>query len=111
MVRREVSKGFVFRMQYILCTQNYYEGFFEKIKNEGDVFWVVAPCSLVEVNQHFKGAFCLHHQGDHPHVEAASTSETSVTWRNNPEDSHLHTRCHESLKSHIIKNDSCLWKF
>jgi hypothetical protein len=26
--------------------------------------WVVAPCSLVEVCQHFRGPCCLHHQGD-----------------------------------------------
>jgi hypothetical protein len=40
-------------------------------------------------------------------MEAASTSETPVnvyqtTRRNNPEDSHLHSRCCENLKSHII---------
>jgi hypothetical protein len=40
-------------------------------------------------------------------MEAASTSETSVnsyqtTWRNNPEDSHLHTRRRENLKFHVI---------
>jgi hypothetical protein len=28
------------------------------------VFWVVAPCSLVEVYQHFRGPCCLHHQGN-----------------------------------------------
>jgi hypothetical protein len=28
------------------------------------VFWVVAPCSLVEVYQRFGGPCCLHHQGD-----------------------------------------------
>jgi hypothetical protein len=28
------------------------------------VFWVVAPYSLVEVQQRFKGPCCLHHQGD-----------------------------------------------
>jgi hypothetical protein len=38
-------------------------------------------------------------------IEAASTSKTSVnfyqtTWRNIPEDSHLHTHCCENLKSH-----------
>jgi hypothetical protein len=37
-------------------------------------------------------------------MEAASTSETSVkpqtTRRYNPEDSHLHTRRRENLKSH-----------
>jgi hypothetical protein len=83
------------------------------------VFWVVAPCSLVEVYQRFRGAFCLHHPGDHrPDVreerkelvrfqvltavvviialmmEAASTSETMVnfyrtTRRNTLEDSRL----------------------
>jgi hypothetical protein len=30
------------------------------------VFWVVASCSLVEVYWHFRGACCLHHQGDCP---------------------------------------------
>jgi hypothetical protein len=40
-------------------------------------------------------------------MDAASTSETSVnfyqtTRRNIPEDSHLHTRCRENLKSHLI---------
>jgi hypothetical protein len=30
------------------------------------VFWVVAPCSLVEVYQRFRGICCLHHQGDEP---------------------------------------------
>jgi hypothetical protein len=48
------------------------------------VFWVVAPCSLVEVYQ----LIALM-------MEAASTSETSVNfhqtaWCNNPEDSRLH---------------------
>jgi hypothetical protein len=27
------------------------------------VFWVVAPCSLVEVYQRFRGPCCLHHPG------------------------------------------------
>jgi hypothetical protein len=30
------------------------------------VFWVVAPCSLVEVYQRFRGPCCLQHQGDRP---------------------------------------------
>jgi hypothetical protein len=38
-------------------------------------------------------------------MEAASTSEMSVnvyqnTWHSNPEDSHIHTCCHENLKSY-----------
>jgi hypothetical protein len=27
------------------------------------VFWDVAPCILVENDQHFKSVYCLHHQG------------------------------------------------
>jgi hypothetical protein len=58
------------------------------------VFWVVQPCSLVEVYQHFRGPGCLHHQGTET-MEAARAAETLVnfyqtTWRYNPEDSHLH---------------------
>jgi hypothetical protein len=58
------------------------------------VFWVVAPCSLIVLIALM--------------VDAASTSETSVnfyqtTLRNNPENSHLHTRRHENLKSHSVQ--------
>jgi hypothetical protein len=28
------------------------------------VLWVVALCCLVDVNMHFRGICCLHHQGD-----------------------------------------------
>jgi hypothetical protein len=45
------------------------------------VFWVVAPCSLVEVHRRFRRACCLHHQGDRPDYQ--------TTRRNNPEESHL----------------------
>jgi hypothetical protein len=44
------------------------------------VFWVVAPCSLVEVYQRFRGPCCLHHQGDR----------------------HLRTHRCENLKSYFI---------
>jgi hypothetical protein len=27
-------------------------------------FWDVAPCSLVDIDRRFTGAYCLHHQGD-----------------------------------------------
>jgi hypothetical protein len=50
------------------------------------VFWVVAPCVLVEVYQRFSGIALM--------MEAARTSETLVnfyqnTRRYNPDDSHL----------------------
>jgi hypothetical protein len=59
------------------------------------VFWVVAPCSLVEV---YSSVVTLM-------MEAAGTSEVSVNfhqtaWRNNPEDIHIHTHHCENLKSH-----------
>jgi hypothetical protein len=28
------------------------------------VFWDVAQCSLAEIDQCFRGAYCLHQQGD-----------------------------------------------
>jgi hypothetical protein len=65
------------------------------------VFWVVAPCSLVKVYRRFGGSsFNIALM-----MEAAVTSEKSVnfyqtTRGNNPEDSHLHTRRRENLKSH-----------
>jgi hypothetical protein len=59
------------------------------------VFWVVASCSLLEVCRRFALM-----------MEAVSTSEIWVNIyqtirRNNPEDSHLHTRSRENLKSHL----------
>jgi hypothetical protein len=69
------------------------------------VFWVVAPCSLVEVYQRFRVPCCLHHQGDNK--EAARNSETLInfyqtTRSHNPEeDSHLHTHRRENLKSYL----------
>jgi hypothetical protein len=63
------------------------------------VFWVVAPCSLVEVYQHFRGTCCFQHQGD----EVASTCEMLVnfhqnTWHYNSEDSHFHAHHHKNLR-------------
>jgi hypothetical protein len=45
------------------------------------VFWVVAPCSLVEVYQRFRGPYCLHHQGD--------------------KDRHLRTHRRKNLRSYL----------
>jgi hypothetical protein len=38
------------------------------------VFWVVAPSSLVEGYQRFRGPCCLHHQGD----DRATTQKTAI---------------------------------
>jgi hypothetical protein len=42
------------------------------------VFWDVAPCSQVDVDRRFRGAYCLHHQGVALIMEAVCTSETSI---------------------------------
>jgi hypothetical protein len=64
-----------------------------KLQNFGNpsirVFWDVALCHLVVVDRRFRGAYCLHHQGDDDRaliMEVVSTPETSVytnesTWR------------------------------
>jgi hypothetical protein len=68
------------------------------------VFWVVAPCSLVEVYRSQVLAASIIRAIIVLMMEAARTSETLVnfyqtTQRYNPEDSHLHTHCCENLKS------------
>jgi hypothetical protein len=46
-------------------------------EHEDDLFWDVAPCSLVEIDQCFRGAYCLHHQGyytvQHPRKQSSSS--------------------------------------
>jgi hypothetical protein len=60
-----------------------------------DVFWVVAPCSLVEVYRRFTGVpSIIRAMINALLMEAESTTETSVnfyktTLHNNSEDSHL----------------------
>jgi hypothetical protein len=64
------------------------------------VFWVVTPCSLVEVYQRFRGPCCLHHQGDSSFETLVNFYQT--TWRYNPEDRHLRTNRRENLKSYQL---------
>jgi hypothetical protein len=56
------------------------------------VFWDVLQCSQVDVDRRFSGAYCLHHQADDVYL---------TTRQYIPEDSKLHTRSRENLKSHI----------
>jgi hypothetical protein len=71
-------------------------------------FWDTASCNLEEVHRHFRGAYCLHHQGDQVSIiialmmEAVSTSEMLVNfyetgWCNIPEGC-LH--CHHEAETH-----------
>jgi hypothetical protein len=83
-------------------------------------FWDIAPCSLIEVDRHFRGAYCLHHQGDdirdyttqYPRrlfivlmMEAVRTYEASVnlhepTRRNIPEGCHLIALMIEAVRTY-----------
>jgi hypothetical protein len=67
------------------------------------VFWDVAPYSLVENDQRFRGAYCLHHQCKHSKRLSVSTRLHDAT---SQKTSHLHTRHRENLKSHLLKPKS-----
>jgi hypothetical protein len=67
------------------------------------VFWDVAPCNLVKIGRRFRDAFWIHHQGESPlnlWIPEMSVSFYEITRRNISEDSHLHIRRRENLKSH-----------
>jgi hypothetical protein len=70
------------------------------------VFWVVVPCSLVKFTNVSEVLVASIIRAMRAMVEAAKTSEMLVnfyqtTWCYNPEDSHLHPRCHENLKFYV----------
>jgi hypothetical protein len=43
------------------------------------IFWVVAPCSLVEVYQRFRDPCCLHHQGDEQAARAKTVRDIGIS--------------------------------
>jgi hypothetical protein len=45
-----------------------------------NVFWDVAPCSVVEIDRRFRGAYCLHYQGSCPDDYPIQSSNISVGW-------------------------------
>jgi hypothetical protein len=49
----KVGSYFIVRFQVLTATSMKFE-----------VYWDVAPCSHFEVDRHFRGAYCLYHQGD-----------------------------------------------
>jgi hypothetical protein len=49
------------------------------------VFWDVAPCSLVEFYQGFRGACCLHHQGyEYASETLINFYQTNNNYKNRP---------------------------
>jgi hypothetical protein len=60
-------------------------------------FWDIAPCNLIEVDRRFRGAYCLHHHGDHRLFQLLRDYTAQI-----PQDCQLHTRRRENLKSHKI---------
>jgi hypothetical protein len=62
------------------------------------VFWDIAPCSLVQVDRRFRGAYCLHPQGDETSVYFNKTTRRCI-----PEGYHLHIRRLENPKSHKLR--------
>jgi hypothetical protein len=55
------------------------------------VIWYVAPCSLVDINWHFRRAYCLHHQGDRGSKLLWNISQyLPYSQRNISEDTHVH---------------------
>jgi hypothetical protein len=67
-----------------------------------DVFWDVAPCSLVEIDRCFGGAYCFHHQGV---VYSSSVNIYQTIRRNIPQDSHLQdlTLTHRQMLSKMVR--------
>jgi hypothetical protein len=64
-VKGYASKNYNHNMIAILGSTFMLHEFYQHYKSlKIAVFWVVAPCSLVEVYQRFRGPCCLHHQGD-----------------------------------------------
>jgi hypothetical protein len=74
------------------------------LEPEDESFLDIAPCSLVVVEWHFRGAYYLHHQGDEA---GGSRHFWNITLLQRDyiaqyaEGYHLHTHCCENLKSHI----------
>jgi hypothetical protein len=73
--------------------------------NEDGCLWVVMSCSLIEHCWHFRVLADFIIRVIVLVMEAAITPEMSVhfyqtLWCGNPDDSHLHTCCHENLICH-----------
>jgi hypothetical protein len=78
-------------------------GFWKAVLLDMRAFWDVAPCSL-GVDWRFRGVYCLPSPWWWRQFAPVKRQYTprGTTWRHIPEGSHLHTCCHESLKSYIV---------
>jgi hypothetical protein len=68
-----------------------------------------APCSVVEVNQSSRGAYCLHNEGDGQvalMMVAVRTIETSVYYEATRR-CHCNIRRHDNMKSRML---NCCFK-
>jgi hypothetical protein len=45
------------------------------------VFWDAAPCSTEVIDLRFRGAYCLHLQGDHPYYRSISATLRDATFQ------------------------------
>jgi hypothetical protein len=79
------------------------------------VLWVVLPCRLVGVHQHFRGTYCHHLQSSMMpcsvvailqmvviHSSKTLVTTCEITWHHNSEDGTPHSHCHVNLKSKKI---------
>jgi hypothetical protein len=89
-VRANILYGWVRHKEYVYPlshTGTEQQNFFKKKA----AFWDVVPCSLIEVDQRFKGSYCLWNVG--------LLQDYKMLYRRK---CHLHTHCCENLKSHRI---------
>jgi hypothetical protein len=42
-------------------------------------FWDIAPCILIEMDRPFRGAYCLHHQGNETRLHGGLSQKTVVS--------------------------------
>jgi hypothetical protein len=69
---------------------------FFKLKNT--IFWDLSSCSLVDVCRCFGGTYCLHLQG-----QRVSWASKQYLPHDIPEDSNLHSHCHETSNLSFLK--------
>jgi hypothetical protein len=52
-------------MQFSFGSEDMYLAYVaNSLSKKMNVYWDIVMCSLAEIDQHFRGVYCLHHQGD-----------------------------------------------